>query len=132
MSSAKSVPWRWVAQNVVFAIHDRQISEHGGEDGIRDRGAIEAAVARPVNLASYGDPDAADLAAGYAFGLVKNHGFVDGNKRTAWVVARLFPADNGQRLSFDPIDAVRMMEGLAAGEIREAAMADWIRRHLTD
>ena len=114
----------------MFAIHDRQLAEHGGADGIRDPGAIESALAHPVNLASYSDPDAAALAAAYASGLAKNHGFVDGNKRTAWVVARLFLADNGQRLSFDPLDAIQIMEGVAGSRINEATLAEWFRRHL--
>lgn len=130
MSAEDSSPWCWVEPSVVFAIHDRQLAEHGGADGIRDPGAIESALAHPVNLASYSDPDAAALAAAYASGLAKNHGFVDGNKRTAWVVARLFLADNGQRLSFDPLDAIQIMEGVAGGRINEATLADWFRRHL--
>ena len=119
--------WRWVAPDVVYAVHDRQLSEHGGGQGVRDQGAIESALARPQNLAAYGEPDVADLAAAYAFGLAKNHGFVDGNKRTAWGVARLFLADHGVRLSFDKADAVRTVEGLAAGRIDEETMAAWFR-----
>ena len=99
-------------------------------DGVRDLGAIESALARPLNLAGYGAPDAAALAAAYAYGLAKNHGFLDGNKRTAWVVARLFLADNGLSLAFDPPDGIRTMEGVAAGGIDEAALADWFRRHI--
>jgi death-on-curing protein len=122
--------WRWVAAEVVYAIHDRQLAEHGGLDGIRDRGAVESALARPVNAAAYGDPDAATLAAAYASGLARNHGFADGNKRTAWVVARLFLADNGLHLTFDPMDAVRIMEGVAAGKVSEPELAEWFRRGL--
>lgn len=122
--------WRWVGQEAVHAVHDRQLAEHGGPDGVRDRGAVESALARPQNLAAYGKPDAADLAAAYAFGLTRNHGFVDGNKRTAWVVARLFLADNGCRLRFDPADAVGTMEGLAAGKIEESELAVWFRQHI--
>ena len=107
--------WRWISGELVYAIHDRQLAEHGGLDGIRDRGAVESALARPLNLHAYGDPDAADLAAAYGFGLARNRGFADGNKRTAWVIARLFLADNGYRLVFDKSDAVRMMESVAAG-----------------
>lgn len=81
-------PWRRVGLDVVLAIHDRQLAEHGGQDGVRDPGMIESALARPVNLAGYGDPDAAELAAACAVGLAKNHAFIDGNKRTAWVTAR--------------------------------------------
>ena len=91
---------------------------------------MESALARPLNLAVYGNPDAADLAAAYAYGLASNHGFVDGNKRTAWVTARLFLADNGQRLEFDPLDTIRVVEGVAAGRIGEAVLAGWFRRHL--
>ncbi len=122
--------WRWVAPEVVYAVHDRQISEHGGLDGVRDRDAVESAIARPRNLAAYGDPDAAALAAAYAFGLARNHGFADGNKRTAWVVARVFLVDNGQRLRFDKADAVRAAEALAAGCLGEAELADWFRARL--
>jgi len=119
--------WRWVSVEVVYAIHDRQLSQHGGGQGVRDQGAIESALARPQNPAVYGEPDAAALAAAYAFGLAKNHGFVDGNKRTAWVIARLFLADNGVRLQYDKADAVRTVEGLAAGRIGEDALAAWFR-----
>jgi death-on-curing protein len=122
--------WRWLAPDVVMAAHDRQLSEHGGGQGVRDAGLIESALARPVNLAAYGEPDAADLAAAYAFGLARNHGFVDGNKRTAWIAARLFLADNGYRLRFDRIEAVAMMLSLAAGEMTETAAADWFRTRM--
>ena len=124
--------WRWVAREVVYAIHDRQLSEHGGGQGIRDAGALESALARPQNLVAYGDPDAAALAAAYAFGIARNHGFVDGNKRTAWVIARLFLADNGYRLTYDKADAVRTVEGLAAGRIDEATLAEWFRSRLAN
>ena len=123
-------PWRWVGLDVVLAIHDRQLAEHGGLDGVRDPGMLESALARPVNLAGYGDPDAAELAAAYAVGLAKNHAFIDGNKRTAWVTARLFLADNGRSLDFAPRDAIRTMEDVAAGRIGEAELADWFRRHM--
>jgi len=123
--------WRWVAPEVVYAAHEIQVSEHGGPAGIRDRGAVESALARPRNLAAYGDPDAAALAAGYAFGLARNHGFVDGNKRIAWVVARLFLADNGLRLRFEKVDAIRAVEALAAGQLSEDEFAAWFRvRHV--
>lgn len=122
--------WRWVGTDLVYAVHDRQIAEHGGLDGLRDRGAVEAALARPQNIAAYGDPDAAALATAYANGLLRNHGFADGNKRTAWVTARLFLADNGYRLSFNPIEAVRMIETLAAGAIAEDQFAAWLRDRL--
>jgi death-on-curing protein len=124
--------WSWVSEAVVFAVHDRQLAEHGGREGIRDRAAIESGLARAQNLAAYGEPDAAALAAAYAFGLCRNHGFVDGNKRTAWVIARLFLAENGYRLSYDRADAVRTVEGLAAGSVHEAALAQWFRDRLIE
>jgi len=122
--------WRWIAADVVYAVHDRQIAEHGGLDGIRDQGAVESALARPQHLASYGAPDAAALAASYAFGFARNHGFADGNKRTAWVLARLFLADNGYRLRFDPVDAIGTIESLAAGRLSEEDLAAWFRAGL--
>jgi death-on-curing protein len=121
---------RWVATSVVLAIHDRQLAEHGGAEGVRDPGAIESALARPMNPAAYGDPDVADPAAAYAWGLARSHGFVDGNKRTAWVVARLFLADNGRQLRFDPAEAVKVMGGVAAGTVAEPALAEWFRLRL--
>lgn len=122
--------WRWVGVTVVHAVHDRQITEHGGPPGIRDLGAIESALARPQNLAAYEQPDAAMLAAAYLFGLARNHGFTDGNKRTAWVVARLSLADNGYQLRFDAAEAVRTVEAVAAGAFGEAELATWFRDRL--
>jgi death-on-curing protein len=122
--------WRWVDPEVAYAVHDRQLAEHGGLDGLRDRGAVDSALARPQTLAAYGTPDAADPAAAYAWGIARNHGFADGNKRTAWVIARLFLADNGHRLRFDPAEAVRVMEALAAGTLEESQLAAWFRERL--
>lgn len=122
--------WRWVEASVVRAIHDRQLAEHGGLPGVRDESAIESALARPRNLAAYGEPDEAALAAAYAYGLACNHGFCDGNKRTAWVAARLFLADNGYRLRFDPADAVRTVEAVAGGTMAEGELAAWFRDRL--
>ncbi len=130
MSAEDHGPWRWVKLSVVLAIHDCQLAEHGGLHGIRDPGAVESALARLLNLAGYGEPDAAELAAAYAYGLARSHGFVDGNKRTAWVVARLFLNNNGRRLDFDPLDAVQIMEDVASGRVGEAELADWFRRRL--
>jgi death on curing protein len=121
---------RWVRADLTYAVHDRQLAEHGGLDGVRDKGAVESALARPQNLDVYAGADAAALAAAYAFGSARNHGFADGNKRTAWVVARLFLADNGYRLKFDPADAVKTMEMVAAGELEEAALAEWFRQRI--
>ena len=125
-----SAAWRWVEASVVLAVHDRQLAEHGGADGIRDRGATGSALARPRNIAAYGEPDAADFAAATIRGLAAAHPFVDGNKRTAWVAGRVFLADNGYRLAFEPLDAVALMEGVAAGRVDETALAAWIRARL--
>lgn len=124
--------WRWVRTDVVFAVHDIQLAQYGGLDGLRDANAIHAAVARPKQLDACGEPapDAAALAAAYAFGLARNHGFCDGNKRTAWVVARIFLADNGYRLRFDEVDAIRTMNAVGAGTIGEMQLADWFRQRL--
>ncbi len=124
--------WVWIRPDLVDAIHDRQLAEHGGPSGIRDRGALQSALARAQNRAAYGDPDAADLAAAYAFGVARNHPFVDGNKRTAWVLARLFLALNGQLLEFDDADAIRTVLALAAGELREEGLATWLRERVRE
>lgn len=129
MGPARIEP-RWLETRLAFAIHDRQLAEHGGGTGIRDAGMLESALARPVNAWHYGEDDPAALAAAYAFGIARNHPFVDGNKRTAWVLARLFLAINGQELRFEPGDAVATMLALAAGELPEEAMADWFRIRL--
>jgi death-on-curing protein len=116
---------------VVYAIHDRQLAEHGGLDGIRDEGALESALERPRNLARYDkSADIAAVAASYAFGLARTHGFVDGNKRTAWVVARLFLIENRHDISFDPRDAVGIMESVAAGTLSEAQLGEWLRARI--
>ena len=91
---------------------------------------LQSALARPVNQWSYGEDDLCALAAAYAFGLVRNHPFTDGNKRTAWVAARLFLRKNGIALSYDEVDAVRTVERLAAGELSEAELADWFRKRM--
>ena len=125
-----SIEWTWIDPAVVQTIHQSQIARHGGLDGVRDQGLIDSALARPRNLAAYGDPDAADLAAAYAVGIAKNHGFLDGNKRTALVVALLFLAENGFRGTVDQAEVVRLMEAVADGTIDEPAAADWLRSRL--
>jgi death-on-curing protein len=119
--------WKWLQQGTAEAVHDEQLAEHGGGAGVRDGGALLSALARPQNLAAYGEPDAPALAAAYAFGVAKNHPFVDGNKRTAWVLARLFLQKNGVRLNYQDADAVVAMLALAAGEISEDELAEWFR-----
>jgi death on curing protein len=122
--------WTWIGIDLALALHDRQLAEHGGPAGVRDAGLLESALARPVNLAAYGDPDAPALAASYAFGIARNHAFIDGNKRTAWVLARLFLKANGVEIAFDKADAIRAMLGLAAGELSEEELAAWFRDHI--
>jgi death on curing protein len=122
--------WRWVREDVVFAVHEMQLARHGGLEGIRDRNIIESALFRPKQQSIYGSPppDPADLAAAYAFGIARNHGFNDGNKRTAWVVARLFLADNAIALKFDEVEAIQIMLRVASGEATEQELAQWFRQ----
>lgn len=121
----------WIDAAVALAVHDRQLAEHGGPAGVRDPAMLESALARPRNLWSYGETDGCVLAAAYAGGIVRNHPFIDGNKRTGWVLVRLFLRLNGVAIAFPPEDAVRTMWALAAGDLDEAALADWFRRHRT-
>jgi death-on-curing protein len=122
--------WRWIRLDVVLAIHDRQLAEHGGLSGAVDLKRLDAALARPKNLVAYGKPDAAAIAAACAYRILRNHPFADGNKRTAWVTARLFLADNHRQLCFNPADAVRVMENAAAGSVKEKALAKWFRERI--
>ncbi|MEA3046470.1 MAG: death on curing protein [Sphingomonadales bacterium] len=130
MTASKRAEPRWLDAAIALAIHDRQLAEHGGGSGVRDPGLLESALARPLNGWAYGEDDAASLAAAYAFGVVRNHPFVDGNKRTAWVLARAFLALNGHELSVAPAEAIEAMLALAAGEMAEDEMADWFRARL--
>lgn len=119
--------WTWVGRDIALAVHAEQLREHGGGEGVRSLALLESALARPQQLASYGEPDAFDVAAAYAFGVARNHPFVDGNKRTAWVLARLFIAIHDIGLSFDDVDATQTMLNLATGQLDEAAFAQWLR-----
>ncbi len=121
---------RWVNERVTFALHDRQLAEHGGPSGVRDAGALASALARPVNRWAYGEDDRCALAAAYAFGIARNHPFTDGNKRTAWVAARLFLRLNGVDLAYTERDAIATVLALAAGNLTEDELADWFRQHL--
>jgi len=121
--------WTWIATEVLYAVHEEQLAEHGGLAGLRDANALESAVARAEQLAHYGAPDAADLAAAYGFGIARNHPFSDGNKRTAFVAVELFLALNGFELVASDADCVTTMLGLAAGDLAESAFAEWIRTH---
>lgn len=130
MTAAGRVEPIWLDVRDANAVHDRQLAEHGGGMGLRDAGLLESALARPVNRWNYGEDDPAALAAAYAYGVARNHPFIDGNKRTAWVLARLFLAINGHKLSFAPEDAIRMMLTLAAGELEEVDVAEWLGSRL--
>lgn len=122
--------WVWVTTAVAEAAHAEQIAEHGGGgDGLRDRGLFESAMARPRNQALYGDPDAAALAAAYAYGLARNHPFIDGNKRIAAVVSETFLLLNGYQLTATDAELVVAFLELAAGNLTEADLADWFRQH---
>jgi len=126
------VSWQWVRRDTVFAVHDKQLAVHGGLDGIRDLNAVESAIDRAKNLAAYENPlpDAADLAAAYIYGIATGHGFNDGNKRTAWVIGRLFLMINDQTLVFDQVEAINFMMAVAAGTMSEPQAAQWIRQRL--
>ena len=119
----------WIDAGVALALHDRQLAEHGGPGGIRDPAALESALARPVDRWAYGEDDRYSLAASNALGLARTHPLADGNKRMAWIAARLFLRLNGCMLSFSERDAIDVVIALAAGELTEAALADWFRAH---
>ena len=119
--------WRWVDKRALLLLHAESLAEHGGSAGLRDEGLLDSALARPLNLVAYGEPDFADLAASYAFGLAKNHPFVDGNKRAAFLSAGLFLTLNGFRLTASQVDATQAMLALAGSELSEEAFARWLR-----
>jgi death-on-curing protein len=123
--------WRWVSEDVVLAIHDEQLAEHGGLKGLRDESLLLSALARPQNLAAYGTPDVADLSAAYAVGIARNHAFIDGNKRTALVVAAgVFLPLNGYKLTASDGETVRIMLAVAEGAMQEAELAVWLRTYI--
>jgi death on curing protein len=117
----------WIHLRAVFQFHDLSIAEFGGSMGIRDRGAIESALGRPKNLLAYGSPDVFDLAAAYTSGLSQNHGFIDGNKRTAFVTGALFLEINGYRVEAEQAEVIAAMLSLAEHVIDEAGYAQWLR-----
>jgi death-on-curing protein len=122
----------WVRDDVVRAIHLRQLAEHGGDGGLRDQGLLESALARPKNLLAYGDPepDLPALAASYAFGIARNHPFIDGNKRTAYVVCRTFLLLNGLDVKASQENKYLTFLKLAQGDLSEEQLAEWLREHL--
>ena len=122
--------WTWLEVALIYAVHEEQLAEHGGGSGVRDANLLASALARPEQLAYYGTPDVADLAASYGFGISRNHPFVDGNKRTAFVAVELFLALNGFELNAPDAECVINMLELSAGHLPEADFAAWIRRHI--
>lgn len=122
--------WRWIDRKLLVLLHDESLAMHGGASGLRDEGLLESALARPLNLAGYGEPDVAALAACYAFSLAQNHPFVDGNKRSAFLSVGLFLGLNGYRLTASQAEATVVMFGLAAGDIDEPTFAAWLRDHV--
>jgi death-on-curing protein len=119
----------WLSRQLIIAIHDEQLAEHGGAPGMREEGLLESALARPLNRAGYDDPDIAELAATYAIGIVRNHPFVDGNKRTGFAALFMFLGLNGAEFEPPEVDATMAMLRLAAGEMTDAEFAAWVRSH---
>jgi death-on-curing protein len=124
--------WDWVSFDDAILAHQQSIANYGGSDGVRDAGGLERALAYPQNLAAYGDYGLAELAAGYLFAIAKNRAFVDGNKRNAWTVMRLFVALNGGRLEYERLEAVRFVEGVAGGAIDYDGAREWIAARLAE
>ena len=125
--------WRWVSKQALVLLHGESLATHGGREGMRDEGLLDSALMRPQNILAYADadnpPDAAALAASYGVGLAKNHPFVDGNKRAAFLAVGLFLYLNGLRLQATQTDATLTMLAVAAGDITEEAFAAWLREH---
>ena len=131
MSEPANPAWVWIDAAVLRAVHEEQLVEHGGAPGVRDIGLFESALARPRHLVMYGEPDLAAWAAAYGYGLARNHPFVDGNTRTAFVAIELCLLLNGQQLAADDAACVLTTLALAAGELTEDELAAWLRRHMT-
>ena len=117
----------WLSRQLILAMHDEQLAEHGGALGVRDAGLLDSALARPLNRAGYGDPDSAELAALYAIAIARNHPFVDGNKRTAYVALETFLALNGCAFPVSDAEAVVITLMLGGGEMRDEEFTDWVR-----
>lgn len=121
--------WRWIDDAVLIAVHEMQLAEHGGGAGLRDLALLESALAKPLNLAAYGEPDACALAAAYGYGIARNHAFIDGNKCTAFVAVELFLRLNGWQLEASYADCVLTMLAVATGDVTESEFADWLHQH---
>ncbi len=122
--------WRWIGSAVAIAVHDEQLAEHGGAVGLRDGNLLESALARPQHVAAYDTPDAARLAASYAAGIIQNHPFVDGNKRTALMAANIFLLDHGFDITAGDIELFQAFTALADGSLSEADFAVWLRSNI--
>ena len=126
--------WRWISKQALLILHDESLATHGGGSGMRDEGLLDSALARPLNLVAYADPsnppDIAALAAAYCIGLAKNHAFVDGNKRAAFLATGLFLYLNGYRLMATQADATLTVLGVAAGDVSETEFTEWLRKHI--
>ena len=122
----------WISDKVALAIHDEQLAEHCGASGVRDFGLLESVLARPLNLAGCGEPDIADLGAACAIAIARNHPFIDGNKRTAFMAMVTFLDVNG--MLFEPPDgeAVLTILGLAAGQVTDEAFTEWVRTNASE
>ena len=125
--------WRWITRSALLLLHDESLAEHGGAAGLRDEGRLDSALGRPLNLLAYADPseppDFAALAASYTLGLAKNHAFVDGNKRAAFLATGLFLYLNGYRLNVSQAEATITMLAIASSEMTEDGYAAWLRAH---
>ena len=122
--------WRWLDPRLAEALHAEQLAEHGGAAGIRDAGLLTSALSRPQNLASYGNPDVADLAAAHAWGIIRSHPFVDGNTRVALILCETFLVINGYELDADDVSLTMAFVELAAGTMDEATLAKWLRSRI--
>ncbi|MBP6533870.1 MAG: type II toxin-antitoxin system death-on-curing family toxin [Arenimonas sp.] len=121
--------FRWIDKQVLIMLHDESLALHGGASGIRDQSLLDSALHRAPNLATYGNPDYADLAAAYGIGLVNNHAIVDGNKRMAFLSVGLFLMLNGYKLTATQVDATLIMLAVAASDVAEAEFSEWIRKN---
>jgi death on curing protein len=121
------VTWRWLSEAALLAAQEQQVAEHGGSAGVRDQALLQSALARPQHKAAYESPDVADLAAAYAYGIVRNHPFIDGNKRAALLATEAFLLDNGYELRADDVATYDAVMKLASGEMNEDAFAAWLR-----
>lgn len=121
--------WRWVEKEALLLLHDESLAEHGGASGLRDEGLLDSALGRPLHLEAYGKPDFAALAATYGVGIAKNHPFVDGNKRAAFLAVGVFLLSNGYRLRVSHPEATATIWAVAAGAMEEDAFTEWLRRN---